>query len=258
MAEASRRCPSCPTRASSSRRCSGSRNAAGGWPSSGSAARRNGGGTHAGPTASMALRSDFLEAATRLMLRPDQLVQAHARLWQDYLTLWHHTAQRMLGQAAEPVIEPAKDDRRFKSEAWQDPRLRLHQAGLPAQRALPADDAVRGSRAWTRAREAAGSTSTPASSSTRSSPSNFALTNPEVLRGHRRERRQNLVKGLREPARRPRARPGQAQGQDDGHRGVRARPEHRDHARQGGVPERADAADPVRADDEAGRTSGRC
>jgi polyhydroxyalkanoate synthase len=84
-------------------------------------AKDNGGSTHAGPTASMALAQDFLAAATRLMLRPDQLVQAHAQLWQDYLALAHHTTQRLMGQASEPVIEPARDDRRFKGEAWQDP-----------------------------------------------------------------------------------------------------------------------------------------
>ena len=58
--------------------------------------------------------------------------------------------------------------------------------------------------------------------------------------------------GLRASARRPRARQGRPQDQHDRRGGLRGRRERRHLARQGGLPERADAADPVRADHRAG------
>jgi len=47
-------------------------------------------------------------------------VETQAQFWQDYLTLWQRTTQKLLGQETEPVIEPAKDDRRFKHEQWSE------------------------------------------------------------------------------------------------------------------------------------------
>ena len=57
--------------------------------------RGNGGGMAPGAPAH-ALARDFLVAATRLMMRPDQLVQAHAQLWQGYLDLWHRSTRRLM------------------------------------------------------------------------------------------------------------------------------------------------------------------
>ena len=62
----------------------------------------------------------FYEMTTRLMADPQKLIQAQMSLWQDYMNLWQSTAKRMMGQEADPVIAPAKDDRRFKDSAWQD------------------------------------------------------------------------------------------------------------------------------------------
>ena len=83
-------------------------------------------------------------------------------------------------------------------------------------------------------------------------PSNFALTNPEVFRETVATRRPEPRQGPQQPARRHRARQRPAQDLDDRRQGVRARRQHRDDAGQGRVPERADAADPVRAVDEEG------
>ena len=56
----------------------------------------------------------------QLLANPMALLETQAEFWQDYLTLWQRTTQRMLGFAAEPVIEPAKDDRRFRHEQWSE------------------------------------------------------------------------------------------------------------------------------------------
>ena len=64
----------------------------------------------------------------------------------------------------------------------------------------------------------------------------------------RRQRRPEPGQGPEQPARRHRARQRSAQDIDDRQQGVRARREHRHDAGKGRLPERADAADPVRAD----------
>ena len=63
---------------------------------------------------------DFLALTQHLLANPGALLETQAQFWQDYLTLWQRTTQRMLGQEAEPVIAPAKDDRRFRHEQWSE------------------------------------------------------------------------------------------------------------------------------------------
>src|SRR3546814_5799747 len=57
------------------------------------------------------------------MADPAKLVQAQMNLWQDYMRLWQSTAQRMLGQEADPVATPDKGDRRFKNPEWDENEL---------------------------------------------------------------------------------------------------------------------------------------
>src|SRR4051812_44694762 len=62
----------------------------------------------------------FLELLTQMMATPHKLVDAHLSLWRDYMELWRSTTMRMMGQPAGPVIEPDREDRRFKDDAWRD------------------------------------------------------------------------------------------------------------------------------------------
>src|SRR5262245_49359333 len=64
--------------------------------------------------------NDFLALTQHLLASPAALLETQAQFWQDYLTLWQRTAQRLLGQEAAPVIAPAKDDRRFRHEQWSE------------------------------------------------------------------------------------------------------------------------------------------
>src|SRR5262249_32805739 len=54
--------------------------------------------------------------------RPDRngLVQAQRDVGGQSMKLWRVRAQRMMGQPAEPVAEPAKGDKRFNDPAWRD------------------------------------------------------------------------------------------------------------------------------------------
>ncbi|MDA0997589.1 MAG: class I poly(R)-hydroxyalkanoic acid synthase [Proteobacteria bacterium] len=137
----------------------------------------------------------FLEMTTKMMTQPHKLVEANMSLWQDYMKLWQNTASRMMGQAAEPVAEPAGDDRRFKNEAWEGDvfdfikqsylltsnwiQSTVHDVeGLDQKTAAKVDFFTR------QFVEAL-------------SPTNFVMTNPEVLRATMESGGENLVNGLR-------------------------------------------------------------
>ncbi|HLJ22056.1 MAG TPA: class I poly(R)-hydroxyalkanoic acid synthase [Stellaceae bacterium] len=137
----------------------------------------------------------FLEMTQRLMADPARLVQAQFSLWQDYLKLWQSTTQRMMGGPAEPVIEPAAADRRFKDEAWTENAVfdYIKQSYLLTARWMQAtvkhvdgldDKTAKKIDFYTRQFVDA------------IAPSNFVLTNPEVLRATVESGGENLVKGL--------------------------------------------------------------
>ena len=143
----------------------------------------------------MAIGRAFMEMTTRLMSDPAKLMEAQFSLWQDYMNLWQSTAKRMMGQEADPVIAPAKDDRRFKDAAWQDNQVFdfVKQSYLLTARWLQStvhdvegldDKTARKIDFYTRQFVDA------------MAPSNFVLTNPEVLRATMESRGENLVKGL--------------------------------------------------------------
>ena len=137
----------------------------------------------------------FYEMSGKLFADPAKFAEMQMKVWQDYTSLWQNSMLQFFGQYAQPVIEPAKGDRRFKHDDWQQNFLydyikqsyliaakHLHQTvgsvqGLDDQTAKKVDfytrqyiDAL--------------------------SPSNFVLTNPEVLRETVASGGQNLVKGL--------------------------------------------------------------
>ena len=84
------------------------------------------------------------------------------------------------------------------------------------------------------------------------SPSNFVLTNPELLRETLASKAENLVRGMHMLAEDIEAGHGNLQDPPVRLQDVRGRPQSRAHARQGDFRERADAAHPVRAVDRDG------
>ena len=142
-----------------------------------------------------AIGAAFLEMTQRMMADPARLVEAQAALWNDYAKLWQQTAQRMLGGAAEPVIAAAPEDRRFRDKAWSDNTL----FDFIKQSYLLTARWVQGSVGRVEGLDQR--TARKVDFYTRQfvdaiAPSNFVLTNPEVLRATVESRGENLVKGL--------------------------------------------------------------
>ncbi len=139
--------------------------------------------------------SAFLEMTARLMTDPARLMQAQFGLWQDTMTLWQSTAKRMMGLPADPVIEADPKDRRFRDEAWRDNEVFdfVKQSYLLSARFV--QDVAR----QTNGMDA--HTAQKVDFYTRQfvdamSPTNFVLTNPEVLRRTAETGGENLVRGL--------------------------------------------------------------
>jgi polyhydroxyalkanoate synthase len=157
--------------------------------------KRQGGGSAIGMATPISIGAVFFEITARMMADPAGLLEAQAALWNDTATLWQRTAQRLLGGAAEPVIESAAEDRRFRDRAWSDNALFdfIKQSYLLTARTI--QDAVRNIDGLDE------HTARKVDFYTRQfvdaiAPSNFALTNPEVLRATIESRGENLVGGL--------------------------------------------------------------
>jgi polyhydroxyalkanoate synthase len=138
----------------------------------------------------------FLEMTTRLMTQPQHLMQAQLGFWQDYLTLWQNAARRIMGgEAQPPVISEDSRDRRFKDDAWRENEVFdfIRQSYLLSARYFQSvaqgvegldPKAAQKVDFYTRQFVDA------------MSPTNFLLTNPEVLRRTAETGGENLLKGL--------------------------------------------------------------
>src|SRR5262245_270456 len=60
------------------------------------------------PADPLRLTQTFVDFTAKMLADPNRLVQAQMELWNQYLHLWQVTAQRMMGQKVDPVVEPAK------------------------------------------------------------------------------------------------------------------------------------------------------
>jgi len=126
---------------------------------------------------------------------PGRVLNAQVGFWKDYMTLVQRSAERAMGRTVEPVVTPAPTDRRFRDKDWQENQIFdfIKQSYLLAVNSLqkavaaPNGKAANGhARAVFYARQFADAIA----------PTNFALTNPEVLRETLKSNGENLVRGL--------------------------------------------------------------
>ncbi len=60
------------------------------------------------------------EVMSQLANQPQNMMRAQADLFSRYVELWSATTRRMYGQPSEPVVAPAKGDKRFNDPEWQE------------------------------------------------------------------------------------------------------------------------------------------
>ena len=148
------------------------------------------------PSDEMGVARAFMDLSARLMANPYKLAQTQMNMMWDYFSLWQGSMMKMMGMpGAAPVAAPAKGDKRFKDEDWEQHFLFdfVKQSYLIAARHI--HDTVAGTEGLDE------STQQKVNFFTRQyidalSPSNFALTNPEVFRETVKSHGKNLIKGL--------------------------------------------------------------
>lgn len=131
---------------------------------------------------------------TQLMADPARLWDIQAKNWEDWTALWRTMAERAAGQTPEPLIEPQKGDRRFSGAAWRDEPVfdYLKQAYLLG--AQQVQDLVAEAPVDDKTRQQVDFFSRQLINAL--SPSNYAMTNPDVVRKTIETGGVNLMTGL--------------------------------------------------------------
>ena len=147
-------------------------------------------------TAEMSEAAKSLAEIARVwMQQPQKLARAQGQLMNGYIDLWDHTIRRMFGEQVDPVVEPARDDKRFKDPDWSDnpyfdfwKQAYLLTANWAEDLLNQTDglDEQERRKAAFHLRQITGALS----------PSNFPATNPEVLRATFATSGKNLIDGL--------------------------------------------------------------
>jgi polyhydroxyalkanoate synthase len=125
----------------------------------------------------------------------ETVAQAQKAWWRDTTLLWESTALKILGGTAKPLVEPAPGDRRFRAEEWQTNEIFdfLKQSYLLTANAT--QEMVTGLRGLSPEdrRRALFFTMQFADAF---APTNFPLTNPDVLKATIASNGENLLRGM--------------------------------------------------------------
>ena len=141
------------------------------------------------------LAGTFMDLLRGMVADPASIMEAQFALWRDYMNLWERTARRMMGGEAEPIVTPSPGDKRFRDKDWQENQIFdfIKQSYLLTANWLQNTvGRVEGLDAQSR-RRIQFYTKQFADAI---APTNFVLTNPEVLRATLKSNGENLVRGL--------------------------------------------------------------
>ena len=148
-----------------------------------------------GPLDPLNVSGAFLALVAAMGQDRETVMNGQVQLWKDWMGLWETTALRILGGEAEAVVAPAPGDRRFRDSEWQRNEIFdfIKQSYLLTANAVQEmvanlhgipDNERKRIEFYTKQFADA------------FAPTNFPLTNPEVVRAILKSNGENLVKGL--------------------------------------------------------------
>lgn len=140
----------------------------------------------------------YMDALMSLWRNPVATMNAQTEFMRDSLRLWQYTAQRLAGDesSSDPVIEPQKGDNRWRSEDWSSNLVfdyikqsyllsaRLIESTMDSAEGLDEKEQKRLSFFTKQLVDAM-------------APTNYPMTNPEVLKATLENKGENLVAGLK-------------------------------------------------------------
>ena len=137
----------------------------------------------------------FARVGESMLAEPQRVAEPQSKLIADFLTLWSTPLKRMIGVPASPAVEPKPQDRRFIDSEWSENQffdfikqtylITTRFAEELVERSDDVDPHTRHKAAFY-VRQIANALS----------PSNFLLTNPELLRETLDSRGENLIRGM--------------------------------------------------------------
>jgi polyhydroxyalkanoate synthase len=143
----------------------------------------------------MGIAKAYMDLYSKMAADPALIASASMNLWIDQMRLWQSSWMKLFGMPSQPVAEPAKGDYRFKDEDWSKNFLfdyikqsyliasRHIQQAVASVEGLPPESEKKVAFFTRQYMDAL-------------SPSNFLMTNPQVLRETLASGGQNLVRGL--------------------------------------------------------------
>ncbi len=141
------------------------------------------------------IKQAFMRWGNELAKDPSQFLASQMNLWQAHMKLTEQTVKRLQGHDVDKVAQPERGDRRFSDEDWENNPILDHIKQsylLTSQWALELVSSVSGLDEQTQrmvnfyTRQMVDAMS----------PTNSALTNPEVLRATIESKGENLIKGM--------------------------------------------------------------
>jgi polyhydroxyalkanoate synthase subunit PhaC len=143
----------------------------------------------------MGIAKAFMDLYSRMAADPALVASVSMDLWAEQMRLWQSSWLKLFGMHTDPVAEPAKGDGRFKDEEWSSNFLfdYIKQSYLIAARNIQ--------QAVAKVEGLSPESEKKVAFFTRQyvdalAPSNFLMTNPQVLRETLASGGQNLVRGL--------------------------------------------------------------
>lgn len=130
-----------------------------------------------------------------VMKRPQTLIDMQVEYWQNMASLWQEMGKKFMGAEGKDLIHPDKGDRRFRDPLWSQNVAfdMLKQSYLLASHAI--QKTVKNTEGLTR-KERQKIDFYTRQFLDAMAPSNFAMTNPEVIRATVESKGQNLINGL--------------------------------------------------------------
>ena len=147
------------------------------------------------PIDPMNIGGAFLELHARYLGDPKKAFEAQLELWKGYAQLVLNAGKKLAGEQTEPVAAPSPGDKRFRSKEWDDylPFDFMKQAYLLSARWLR-DTVAHAPGLDEKTRRKIGFFTGQFADAL--APTNFILTNPDVLKETLRTNGDNLVRGL--------------------------------------------------------------
>ncbi len=147
------------------------------------------------PADEFGIAKAYMDLAANMFANPYQLAAVQINMFWDYLSLWQVSMARLAGASPQPVAAPVRGDNRFRDDDWQNHFIfdYIKQSYLITARHV--QDAVAQTEGLSEASRKKVNFFTRQYIDAMS-PSNFALTNPQVLRETVHTGGKNLLQGM--------------------------------------------------------------